>query len=302
MSLPHSFLSGKGGGGGVDWVFSDFNAILTTNTGSGPRIDGGTVLASQTFYDGTSGIGDLKISQDGTKMITIAYGGNRYGINGYTMSTPFDVANASKVADKNESSSLVGGLAGGTVSWDGHWLYLIQNNRSVIRTYYMSTAWDLTTRTYLNAEATPYIDCQACGVSDDGTVFWTYHRYSDKLIHHTLGIPYEFFGGGVNYIGSLSNTTWYPWGNGATGNIYGMYLSQDGKTLVHHDMSNDEQGALNVTFLSTPYDFSSISSRYAIPFDRAGNTMMGLDIHKDNMYIAAPYSAGHIRQIPISTV
>jgi hypothetical protein len=298
MSLPHSFLSGKGGGA-KDWIYSGISSFNQSATHNGPQ-------PSSIVFDYISGgnqSGSVKVSSDGTKMMGFEYGGNSTGVSSYDLSTPFNITTAWR--SNNYSMNNIHSTSGVTsvnTSWDGKYLYAVHDDRQSISTWYLPSPWSFGGALWVNTSYAYESNCQACGISEDGITFWTYHRYTDKLYNYTLDTPFDFHTPtGNETILSKSNTNWKPWGNTNTGNIYGMYVAQDGKTLTFHDMSEGTSG-LYTWSLSTPFDFTTLHSAVYnhIEWANPGNAM-GLDIHKDWMYVIDAYHQGKLRQVSINT-
>jgi len=290
MSLPHSFLSGKGGGA-KDWIYSGISGINQSASNSN-----GSPLQT-TYTNSDNATGAIKLSPDGTKMITFQYSGGHSGVSSYDLSTPFDLSTAWR--GNNYHLSALGGasdLVSANMSWDGKYAYTI-HGRDSIATWELPTPWDFGGANYVGTGNTLEGQCQACGISKDGTEFWTYHRSNDRLLHYSLATPYNF--SSSSHIAAKSINGWMPWGNSSQGNIYGMYVSQDGKNLTFYDMNENTSGFYTWK-LSTGFDFTTMHSPVYNHMTWVSNAM-GLDIHKDWLYVSDPYDQGQIRQVSINT-
>jgi hypothetical protein len=127
---------------------------------------------------------------DGTKMYVI--GSTDNDINEYNLSVAWDVSTASLVQEFDGSSN-ISNASGLHFSSDGTWWYAVDYTNQSIRQFALSSAWDVSTSSYVQAfsvstqEGTP----RDVFFKQDGTKMYVMGTAGDDINEYTLGNAWD---------------------------------------------------------------------------------------------------------------
>ena len=134
---------------------------------------------------------DIKFNNDGTKMFIADTDGDT--VNEYTLSTAYDPS--TKGSGTYQSVSDAGDyLQGMGFNANGTRMFLTSNDDDDIHEFKLSTAWDISTETYVGNYAMAYSgskDLSAMAFSHDGTKLFHGDFLQDEINQHTLVSPYN---------------------------------------------------------------------------------------------------------------
>lgn len=177
----------------------------------------------------------LYFKPDGTRMYIVAPTNDN--IYQYNLSTPWVVSTA--VVDPNLLSVSATDTTGRSMAFrpDGTVVYYIGNQRSILRSYTMSTPWDVSTGT-LNAEQFDFTTISpnpyGMAMSQDGKRMFITGSTNDTIVELTMSTPWDITTLAVTgETFSLASPTAYEI-NGA-----GLYVSPDGFNLYVSSPTND---------------------------------------------------------------
>ena len=131
----------------------------------------------------------MAFSSDGAKMFVIGSSSDR--IHEYALSTPFDASTATHVdaTSVRSKESIPTGMA---FSSDGAKMFVIGNNGKEINEYTLSTAFDASTATHVNATSvsSQEADPQGMAFSSDGAKMFVVGVTGDNVNEYTLSSVY----------------------------------------------------------------------------------------------------------------
>ena len=151
--------------------------------------------STRTWVDATqiseqeTGPTDIAFSSDGTKMFVIGRTGD--DVNEYALSTPFDASTASFV-DATQISAQETSPRGIAFSSDGAKMFVIGNSGNDVNEYNLSTPFDVSTRTWVDATSISEQDTFPTGIvfSNDGTKMFVLGNTGDDVNEYTLSSVY----------------------------------------------------------------------------------------------------------------
>lgn len=184
----------------------------------------------------------LFISPDGSNLYVLGFLSSSTSVClQYSLSTAWDISTASYTTFLLTSSQLAGGN-GIFLSPDGTRFFGISSASNNIRSWTLSTPWDISTATYDNLERGVNDSSPQTPVfSPDGTTLIISGYADDKIMQYTLSTPWDVTTASYN-------------GDMAASNPTGLTISTDGQTLWYLNYAN-----ANVTewALSTPWDIAT---------------------------------------------
>ena len=210
-------------------------------------------------------IEDLTFNGDGTKVYAIGFTGQ---MTVHSLSTPYDLSNATQDADDGINWSTDYGGEGGSNSShrphgmrfnnDGTKMFLVDavNTKGVIE-YNLSTPYLPGSASFGNFFATESSrEIQDIDFDDDGTRMYVIESKSgnpssDKIYAYKLSTGFDT--STATFAGSIANFFDAAGGDGGPG---GMHFSQDGMKFYQVSFVNDSTGNINKVFeydLSCPY-------------------------------------------------
>ena len=151
--------------------------------------------STRTWVDATqiseqeTGPTDIAFSSDGTKMFVIGRTGD--DVNEYALSTPFDASTASFV-DATQISAQETSPRGIAFSSDGAKMFVIGNSGNDVNEYNLSTPFDVSTRTWVDATSISEQETFPTGIafSNDGTKMFVLGNTGDDVNEYTLSSVY----------------------------------------------------------------------------------------------------------------
>ena len=225
------------------------------------------VILNVTGTDAMAGgkIEDLTFNGDGTKVYAIGFTGQ---MTVHSLSTPYDLSNATQDADDGINWSTDYGGEGGSNSShrphgmrfnnDGTKMFLVDavNTKGVIE-YNLSTPYLPGSASFGNFFATESSrEIQDIDFDDDGTRMYVIESKSgnpssDKIYAYKLSTGFDT--STATFVGSIANFFDAAGGDGGPG---GMHFSKDGMKFYQVSFVNDSTGNINKVFeydLSCPY-------------------------------------------------
>ena len=132
----------------------------------------------------------VTFSGDGTKMFVMGYANK--SVYRYDLSTAWDIATATYVSAKDVSSQDTAPL-GVEFSGDGTKMFVVGSANDSVYRYDLSTAWDLTTATYVSAKDVGAQDTSQRGVafSPDGTKMFVVGYDIKSVYRYDLATPWD---------------------------------------------------------------------------------------------------------------
>lgn len=281
-----------------------------------------SVSAQESFPSG------LFFKPDGTKMYICGASGDE--VNEYDLSTPWDISTASALQNFSVSAQEINPTAL-FFKPDGTKMYLLGQTSDAVNEYSLSTAWDISTASYvqnfsvLTQEGTP----QALSFKPDGTKMYVMGTLGDDINEYTLSTPWDistatyvqvfyvgtqdnspmglYFkenGSGFYIVGSTSDTV-YQYTIGGFSVVAqetfpsGVFFKPDGTAMYIIGSTGDD---VNQYSLSTEWDVTTAS--YVRNFSVAAKDVVpgGLTFDPDGiyMYITGPNSS-QVHQYTLST-
>ena len=187
-----------------------------------------SVAAQETFPQG------LFFEPDGTKMYVVGLSGD--DVNEYDLSSAWDISSASYL--QNFSVSAQDTFPSGLFfKPDGTKMYVIGRAGDVVNKYDLSTAWDISSASYLQNFSVSAQDTTPQGVffKPDGTAFYIVGASNDTVYQYTLG--------GFSVAAQETSPT-------------GLFFKPDGTKMYVAGSIGDD---VNEYDLSTSWDISSAS-------------------------------------------
>ena len=237
----------------VSSIVSSSQVILNVNSGGDDNVAGGDLE-------------DLTFNGDGTKVYAIAFNGT---MNVHSLSTPYDLSNATQDADDgiNWSTDYAGEggsdsdhrIHGMRFNNDGTKMFLVDTSgtRGVIE-YNLSTPYLPGSASFGNFFATPEstMNIQDIDFDDDGTRMYALEaRYGasneNRIYVYKLSTGFDI--STATFAGSMINFFDAAGGGGTPG---GMHFSKDGMKFYQATIANNGYGNHNKVFeydLSCPY-------------------------------------------------
>ena len=274
---------------------SDNLIVGTFDASTAVFVDAFSVSSEETDPTG------IAFSSDGTRMFVIGYGGDE--INEYALSAAFDASTATHV-DATSVSSEEANPTGMAFSNDGAKMFVIGDVGDEINEYALSTAFDASTATHVDAtsvssqESTP----QGMAFSSDGAKMFVIGSSSDRIHEYALSTAFDASTAVFVDDTSVRSKERIP---------TGMAFSSDGAKMF---VIGNHGKEINEYTLSTPFDAStathvdatSVSSQEADPqgmaFSSDGAKMFVVGVTGDNVNEYDLHSVYSITVTGVSTV
>ena len=223
-----------------------------------------STYSNQTFSVSNEGNlpADVNFKTDGTKMYVFD---RSSGVHQYSLSTAWDVSTASydSVSFTGYTSylSASGNEYAFTISTDGYHLYIIDAGNANILQFTMSTAWDVSTASYVRSYTTSLVDVSVF-FKPDGTKFYGVSQSNNQLFQFDLTTAWDIStasytgGNDINY-GSLSTGGQYALLN-STGTK--VYILTTGTTGIYQYSLSTAWDLSTATYDNSTFDHSTTSS------------------------------------------
>ena len=132
----------------------------------------------------------MAFSNDGAKMFVVGYSGD--DVNEYALSTPFDASTATFV-DAFSVSSQDSFPTGMAFSNDGAKMFVVGNTGDDINEYALSTPFDVSTATFVDAFSVSSQDSFPTGMafSNDGAKMFVIGNTGDNVSEYALSAPFD---------------------------------------------------------------------------------------------------------------
>ena len=240
-----------------------------------------TIREAAMFYDSSAQTGatankGVFVGDSGTKLYVMDQNDVIYQ---YTLSTAYDITSAS-YATKSFSTAAEGDIKEDFwISSDGTRLFQTGRSLDSVRSYTMSTAWDISTASYdsksLDVSAKETAP-RALTISSDGSELYVSGTTSDDIHQYTMSTPFD--------LSTASFTGTKDTSGESVGSVYSMEINGDGTQIFIWDGSGSNLQEYN---LSTAYDITSASAGTSMVRDYNG-TWDGMHILPDgsNVYVA----------------
>ena len=171
----------------------------------------------------------LWFKPDGTKMYVIGTSGD--DVNEYDLSTAWDVSSASYSQNFSVNSQDTVPRAV-TFKPDGTKMFMVGTLTDKIHEYTLSTAWDISTATYVDGTAlTNGTNPHATVFNDDGTKLFTVNNGDNSVLEYSLTTAYD--ASTLSYVRSFSLSSQ------DTG-PKGLFFKQDGYKMFVSGLQNDK--------------------------------------------------------------
>jgi len=231
----------------------------------------------ETFLTGASG---FEFKSDGTKLYIVSSTTDM--LMEFNLSTAWDVSTATYTPTFKEETFTTEctSLTDFYISPDGLFLYLANdaNDSSSILQYSLSTAWDISTSSYIRAFAIPSTETEVRGLAfkPDGTKMYTVDLTTDLIREYDLSTAWNI--STATSVDTLSIVT-----RDAT--TQGITFSGDGTIMFITGSTSDAVHKYN---LSTPWSVSTAVFNYSTSVAGQDNSPSGVIFNSagNQMYIA----------------
>jgi sugar lactone lactonase YvrE len=231
-------------------------------------------LSNYTFQSNFSisaqetGPNGLFFKPDGTKMYIT--GSACDDVNEYNLSSAWDITSASYV--QNFSPSAQDGFPTGVFfKPDGTVMYLSGNSNNIIIQYSLSTAWDISTASYVQSFSVATQDTTPSGVffKSDGLKMYVIGTNNDAIYEYDLSSAWDI--STASYVQSFSVAA-------QDTSPRGIFFKPDGTKMYHNgDAGND----INEYSLSTAWNISTASFTQNLSVSASDTTPTGLFFKDD---------------------
>lgn len=233
----------------------------------------------------------MLLNDDGTKLYVTTYTADQ--IEEYALSTPYDHTTMSLTTTHNIANASMNAAA--TLMWgpNGTSLFVGDTN-NYLHEYSLSTAYDVSTFTYVSSKTNPYGTYHG-RFNDDGTKYFSVNLGGYQFYELALSTAYDI----STY--TLTSTQ-SGLGHGTTMDFRAFEFVNDGRTvLFSDDLSND----LKISFLETAYDITSGKATSFIQWeDLMGEARYFYDFHvADNgKYLFALNTGREVLRFPLQRI
>ena len=192
-----------------------------------------------------AGLYDVYFKPDG--LAYYAVGQSPDAVSQFSMATPYDISTSTHVATWT-TAPVDTGQMGIYFKPDGSKMYIASYISDAIREYDLSTPWDITTATYLQAKTSLSSTDNPTGVwfSFEGDIMLVSFDNAHKIIKYTLSTPWDVTTATLSQTKTFSSTI-YP---------QGVYANPQGTEIWYVDSYGAD---LRRMLLSTPFDLSSVT-------------------------------------------
>lgn len=187
---------------------------------------------------------DVFFKPDGTKMYVLGDVGR--DVNEYTLSTPWDVTTATFVAVVAQGTPLEADPTGLFFKSDGLSLYITGSGNDYVSQYTLTTAWDVTTATFLQRYSVTAQETLPQGVffSTDGDKMYVMGLAGDDVNEYTLSTPWNVLTASYTRVFSVATQETNP---------KTVFFKPDGTKMY----ISGNTGRIHEYTLTTPWDLST---------------------------------------------
>ena len=223
------------------WQYSLSTAYdISTASFTLPTSDYFSVAAQETTPS------DVFFKSDGAKMYVLGDSGN--DVNEYSLSSAWDVTTASYVQSFSVSTQETG-PAGLFFKPDGTKMYVTGYASDNVNEYDLSTAWDVSTASYLQNFSISAQENSPRGLffKPDGTKMYVIGTQANTVFEYALSTAWDISSASYSQGFSVSSQETTP---------YSLFFKPDGTKMYIHGQSGDDVNEYN---LSTAWDVSTAS-------------------------------------------
>jgi 6-phosphogluconolactonase (cycloisomerase 2 family) len=225
---------------------------------------------------------DVSFKSDGTAMYVLGNGGD--DVNQYSLSTAWDISTASYSQSFSISAqeTVPQGMFFRT---DGTKLYICGTSGDDVNEYSLSTAWDISTASYVRNESTAGYDNQPFDVAfkSDGTVMYVLGGFFDSVYQLDLSTAWDISTATLDSSKSIGSQTTSPRSVVFKPDGTVMYILSSSEEIFRYSLST----AWDVTTATLDQTFSygaSDSNPYGLFFKPDGSGFYIAGITNDRIY------------------
>jgi DNA-binding beta-propeller fold protein YncE len=268
----------------------DLVSLLTSTTDKGGGVNPNAWDISKAYYDAGADAWDISKAEfaginfsvtsqettptgvffkpDGTKMYVIGSSGD--DVNEYTLSTPWLVSSASYVQNFSVASqeTIPNGLF---FKPDGTKMYVIGSSGDNVNEYDLSSAWDISSASYLQNFSVATQDTTPTGLffKPDGTKMYIIGTSADSVNEYNLSTPWDI--STSSHVQSFSVAT-------EEGTPTGLFFKPNGTKMYVVGSTGDE---VNEYDLSSAWDISTASYVQVFSVSTEDTSPQSLFFHPD---------------------
>lgn len=232
------------------FVGSDNDAVYEYDLSTAWDVSSSSFLQSFSVAAQETTPRDLFFKPDGTKMYVVGSVGD--DINEYTLSTAWDVSTAS-YSQNFSVSAQEGNPESVFFKADGTKMYVVGPASDNAHEYDLSTAWDISSASFLQTFSLPFISDNPSGIffKDDGTKMYIVGTNSDAVFSYDLSTAWD-----ISSASAVYPTTDYFSVAAQETNPEGLFFKPDGLKMYIVGSNGDE---VNEYDLSTAWQISTAS-------------------------------------------
>lgn len=266
------------------------DVILTATSGTFSTTGGSAFTDSSTIAAGSWSMFGLKSAGDASG-ITITSG---FG------SGSVDIDQASETSNTYNFSGTTSQGIDVTFKPDGTKMYIADYNGNSLLEFNLSTAWDLTTASYVQEYAwnsSSYgTSTTSVAFKTDGTSFYILNYGDDKLIQISLSTAWSLSGASVLAAQTVSNSSW-----GSVSNPIGLVFSPDGTKIYMNGNTGSKTVQINLTSAWNISGGKTVAHTFSTSNQLTGPTALALNSDGTKIFIAEETNQSRIHQYSLST-
>jgi sugar lactone lactonase YvrE len=187
---------------------------------------------------------DLFFKPDGTKMYVLGFAGD--DVNEYSLSTAWDISTASYVQNFSVATEETA-PTGLFFKDDGTRMYIIGQTGNDVNEYSLSTAWDISTASYVQNFSVATQETSPNGIffKPDGTKMFVIGESGDDVNEYSLSTAWDISTASFVQVFSVATQDTSP---------TGLFFTPDGTRMFILGDSDDD---INLYLLSTAWDIST---------------------------------------------
>lgn len=304
---------GRGIGGGFDFglahhpIFGENMATAASNVAP-ITINSGSLQSADLSTKGSAGAAtEVYLDETGTNLITGGYASSNNTVEGWTLSTAWDLSTVSSSKSFNYNLPHVSSNTNLAFAHDGSAMVYGGRTQLWSRSMAANTTYNPNGSSALNGSSGSLTgftinNCQGVGFNNDGTIFWYYERSTDRFVARSLTTAYNIASGSQIY----AVDPFYPRNVVGNGNAYGTQMSGDGLAFAILDMSD---GDIHFWRMTSAYDMRTRTDYRKVDLRTANiitsTSVMGLQIvrfagNTGYLYTIEPFSTNVIKRWDIT--